>query len=712
MRTRGATAVLLLWLAVSPLRAAASAGPRFGSAIAVDPSGYFLTDAAVVEGTGVATLDLGGETLPAVVRGVDGESGLALLSVDRAGFPMARLGAYHADEKKQSVYVIGVPAPPAPAGAVVLLARVVPDPDEEKAFLLKYLEPPPPGMAGGAVVNAIGQVIGLAGPDPSGPFTGTKDLWDMARRVPDLAPSIPGTPMEFGEGAEGVRRLYAGSVARVRFEPGAGKPAPGRPKPSAAPPRPGEFAMGAPSDGFDLLQVDDGRVLRCRVGAADPKTGALPVEIAGRSLVVPKARVARVLYFRDYDPAPRNDDEKGKIARGLARWKGAWIAKPRADEERLAAEEAVRARLADEGRSWEDRRIVETEHFRIESNLSAARVETFGKLLQEYRRHLIHFLPPGSLYRKVPVYIFRDREDFSVFAARDVGRVSEFTVGYFARKGYTEVHLALFDMPGGEAETLRVLLHEATHLFFHVANSFEVDEAYFPMWLNEGLAEYHGGAAFRGGTFREGTVQDERLLWLQDMIARDRFIPLAELTLGGRNPRFGLDHYAQSWGFVHFLMHGRNSAYRGGFKNYVISGLTPYRDTNFDFADSLLRLLKRDDFVKVTEEFKEYVRGLKFTGGVAYAKRAADRVERKEDGKAVEADLQAALAAGPRDPDTLKAVARTMALLPGREAEAADVLRRSLEVDPLDAEARRMLVPLLPEGERAAQAGLAKALAD
>ena len=734
-RFAAAATLALASLGVVPASPASAAPPdaRHGTAFALASSGFLVTAASTVEGKGDLTVTLGGRQVRGQVLETDDRTGLALLYVARTGLPSARLGSYEAERRDQVVYVYGIAASPEDAVAEVRtgwggLAA------EDAPPRAVFERPIPDGFAGAAVVNVIGQVVGLLGPatageDPpkSAPIVGTRALWGLVRGLPTPDETIPGAPMEPGSGVDGVRRLYDGGVARVRFEPAGttdkrrepakpGVPAKeGGPTKVPATPPPGATPIGVPSGGLDLVEVDDGRVLRCRVSAKDPKTGALTLEFDGVPLVVPAARVKQVLWFRDFDPAARNDDERAKIAKGLERWKGGWVSATRWKELRDAAEAANSERLRLARRPWGERGILETEKFRIESNLPDDRIRLFARLLEEHRRHLSAFLPKGTLYDRVPVLIFRERAEFEAFAARDIGRPGEHTVGYFTERGRVleEEHLVLFDMPGGGDETLRVLLHEATHLFVNTANDF-----WKPIWLDEGLAEYFGGSVWRSGAFKEGGVQDERLLWIQDLIARDALKPLGELVAGVGvderervRARFGLDEYAYSWAFVHFLLHGRNGTYRGAFRNYVVSSLTPFTWSNFDAYDSLLRVVQRDDFVKIQDELEEHVARLPFGSGVAYAKRAEARLDRKEEGAAIDADLRSALRVGGGDAETLRRVARVLRRLAGRFSEATDLLRKAVELDPLDLDARRDLAESVGADEEAVQRRLCDALA-
>ncbi len=443
-------------------------------------------------------------------------------------------------------------------------------------------------------------------------------------------------------------------------------------------------AQRIPSGGEDVVRLDDGRTLRGRV-AGKEATG-LRLELPAGPVLVSKERVARVLLFRDFDPAPRDAAEKEKAGRGLVRWSGDWVSPVRAKELR-AAFLAAEAKAVAESRpapGWAMRNVVRAPPFVVESDLPLARVREYGDLLQKYleclRSHLQLSIGAATAGRAIPVHVHRDYEGFQEEAARD-GGVGEHTVGYFQFGGSGgNEHLVLFDLPTDRDLTLDVLLHEATHMFFHFAAGSSAQSA--DQWLHEGLAEYMGGSTWRYGKFQPGALQEERLLCVQEMLEEGRVIPLDRLLRPSPGDRegFGLDHYAESWCFVHFLLHGRQGAYRGAFRDLLKEGKFATA------ADYLLYRFERKDFQKVQKEFEEYARGLRLTGGRAYASRALRRANDGETARA-EADLARAVERAGRDGPTLVLAARAAHALE-RTEEAAGLYLRAIEQDPLDASLR------------------------
>src|SRR5262249_10852129 len=97
-----------------------------------------------------------------------------------------------------------------------------------------------------------------------------------------------------------------------------------------------------------------------------------------------------------------------------------------------------------------------------------------------------------------------------------------------------------------------VVYHELTHSFL----SRSLDAR--PAWLSEALAEYFATADIQDEASYLGGLSQERLEFLKS----GRLIPLEELlAVDDRSPYYNEAvkaniFYAESWAFVHFLMHG------------------------------------------------------------------------------------------------------------------------------------------------------------
>jgi serine protease Do len=145
-----------------------------GSGVVVDPAGYIVTNAHVVEGAlslkvvvGAAAdsprlPDTGGATWNARIIGIDSESDIALLKIDATGLPAVPLGDSDLVAQGDIVLAIGSPMllrNSLSMGVVSATARSVSDNDP-----ILYIQTDAsinPGDSGGALVDAEGHLVGI-----------------------------------------------------------------------------------------------------------------------------------------------------------------------------------------------------------------------------------------------------------------------------------------------------------------------------------------------------------------------------------------------------------------------------------------------------------------------------------------------------------------------------------------------------------------------
>ncbi|MEO5618390.1 MAG: DUF1570 domain-containing protein, partial [Candidatus Eisenbacteria bacterium] len=169
----------------------------------------------------------------------------------------------------------------------------------------------------------------------------------------------------------------------------------------------------------------------------------------------------------------------------------------------------------------------------------ARHLERLAEALQETTRG---FLVDGG--RGVSLYVFTHRDAFRPYCPF---RDDEFgnTVGYH-RSGDDREYIVV---DASDADRVPgFVAHEYLHAV--VARSF----GDFPMWLNEGLAEYYSTFLARRRTVEIGRAVPEHVAWLRSHVAPVRQI----LLMAGNSPDYysGPQRqtvYAQSWALVHAL---------------------------------------------------------------------------------------------------------------------------------------------------------------
>lgn len=142
-------------------------GAGAGSGFVVDPRGYLLTNAHVVEGARAVSVRFSsGATREAEVVGTDRGNDLALLKVDLPeGVPVAPLGDSERVEVGEVAIAIGSPfglEQTVTQGIVSAVHRTwAPGSGRVRRNLLQTDAPINPGSSGGPLLNASGEVIGV-----------------------------------------------------------------------------------------------------------------------------------------------------------------------------------------------------------------------------------------------------------------------------------------------------------------------------------------------------------------------------------------------------------------------------------------------------------------------------------------------------------------------------------------------------------------------
>jgi len=465
-----------------------------------------------------------------------------------------------------------------------------------------------------------------------------------------------------------------------------------------------EGVIGIPSAGLDLVLLDDGRILQCKVGAKDK--GKIELEFPSVRVYVPKERIVKIRLFKDFDSTPVTEEEKKKVAKGEVKWAGRWLSAKRAAKLRETEEAPIRERQAVDlaHAKWEDRWHYPTKHFVFESNLKREALDFFVTLLEDYYTHITkHFrikLTQRDRKKKLPVYALGSREEFMAFHEKDTGGESEHTLGYFVPDPGNE-RLVFFDQPGGRKETVATLLHEGTHFVLHLAEP----QVILPRWVHEGMAEYYGASERQGDDFVPGGVQDGRLLQFLEMARRDKLVPMRELFIAGNRIlpddvstiQFESPHYAQSWIIVHYLMKANKGKLSKRWIDYLNRWLTGkgISYTSIQASDQktllpaddealLLRCLKIKNTDQLLKAVIAYAKKLELRSPVAYVERGVYIYWAEKDESAANEAFKKAMDQGGKNPEVLLALARAFSQIPGRSGEVLGLLETALDIDPLD----------------------------
>jgi len=200
-----------------------------------------------------------------------------------------------------------------------------------------------------------------------------------------------------------------------------------------------------------------------------------------------------------------------------------------------------------------------TVHTDLDESLAGELGRRLDAMYDQYAQRLAVFKSPVELPR-LDVSLFRYQKDYMAFThwrLRNTGGV--FVAGQNRLAAYLEGQ--------GRDQLRRTLQHEAFHQFAYNAISRD-----FPVWLNEGLAQFFEEGLWNGSGFLLGEVPPRRVLQLQADLKYDRLLDFSRL-LPMTNEQWarrlsanrddGAAQYNQSWAMVHFLVMAHNS--RGEF---------------------------------------------------------------------------------------------------------------------------------------------------
>jgi serine protease Do len=148
-----------------------------GSGVIVDPDGYIVTNAHVVQGaervrvvlftsensnSPHATLRSKTTTMDARVLGVETEADLALLKIEASGLPSLPFGRYADVRQGQLVFAFGSPEGLGNSVTMGVVSSVARQPDPDRPMVYIQTDAPiNPGNSGGPLVDTEGRVVGI-----------------------------------------------------------------------------------------------------------------------------------------------------------------------------------------------------------------------------------------------------------------------------------------------------------------------------------------------------------------------------------------------------------------------------------------------------------------------------------------------------------------------------------------------------------------------
>lgn len=137
-----------------------------GSGVILRSDGYILTNAHVVEGADKVSVTLAtGEQMPASVRGIDLDTDVAVVKVDRSDMPSAVIGSAQNLQVGELAVAIGSPlglSQTVTAGIISALGRTTESPNNRLLTdMIQTDAAVTQGNSGGALIDATGALVGI-----------------------------------------------------------------------------------------------------------------------------------------------------------------------------------------------------------------------------------------------------------------------------------------------------------------------------------------------------------------------------------------------------------------------------------------------------------------------------------------------------------------------------------------------------------------------
>ncbi|MGB0951655.1 MAG: DUF1570 domain-containing protein [Planctomycetota bacterium] len=259
--------------------------------------------------------------------------------------------------------------------------------------------------------------------------------------------------------------------------------------------------------------------------------------------------------------------------------------------------EALQARLdkAVSGPHWPKTHRHESRYYDVQSDISKDICKEAARMLESaYNSYSIHLAKVKGLEKnKFRVFLFSGEASYHRYASDSFGSSRENTAGLFSP---FLKQLLIWNVPSRES-MMRTIVHEGFHQYLdQIAPET-------PRWFNEGMAEYFELYETVNGKFTEGQVNPNHVeMLLQKSIPLRHFLnmPAGAFYRGDVSL-----HYAQGWGFVHFL---RNS---GREEKQLFDALFQ------GFADSpssgkvLEEVLADVDMTDLERRFRDHIKSLR-----------------------------------------------------------------------------------------------------
>ncbi|MEZ6195128.1 MAG: hypothetical protein R3F20_05275 [Planctomycetota bacterium] len=222
--------------------------------------------------------------------------------------------------------------------------------------------------------------------------------------------------------------------------------------------------------------------------------------------------------------------------------------KKKKSSEELNEREQARERARKEATKVEGWWFVETENYIIVTNVDAKKkslIRDLEKRLEALREEMERDIPPVRPITAVSIVrVCKDRDTYLKYGAPPG------SAGYW----YPAAQELVLYAEGQKDRTRSTLYHEGFHQYIHYAMG-EVSPC---ICLNEGGAEYYGGADISGTKVRDIEKNKESVNPIREAIRKEGHVPLKDILQWSQSQYYSRSDlcYPQGWSIYYFLREG------------------------------------------------------------------------------------------------------------------------------------------------------------
>lgn len=251
---------------------------------------------------------------------------------------------------------------------------------------------------------------------------------------------------------------------------------------------------------------------------------------------------------------------------------------------------------------------VQSQNFSLIGNASEKEIRRVATKMEQFREVFKRLFPRLQFVSPVPttVIVFKSEKSFTPYKPVNAsGKTTKWIAGYF--QGGENANYIVLSTEGETQQTYTTIFHEYVHLL--VNNSF--GRSKIPPWFNEGIAEYYERFLIEEDQkVQLGNINENHLVSLQQtkLIPFETFFNIDYYSLHQQGGHGANIFYAQSWAFVHYLIHANGAARRKQldvFLNEVLNNTAP--------RDAFQKAFQTD-FGMMEKELKRYVEQRSFFG--------------------------------------------------------------------------------------------------